>query len=144
MGATWQWQGGDFGAWLGGANSETSVLSQAFVVPAAPSTQLGFWYAIGSEDLCGYDTAWVTLNGTSIASFDLCQDSATSSWTHRVVDVGAFAGQAVTLAFHTTTDGTMISNFFLDTVTLAAPAIPATSAPIQGPGQVAPVKAKSR
>lgn len=140
VGATWQWQGGDYGAWLGGSNGETSILSQGVAIPAAPSTQLSFWYAIGSEDLCGYDTAWVTLNGTQVASFDLCQATATDSWTNHVVDVSAFAGQTVNLAFHTTTDSTLISNFFLDTVVLAPPA---AQAAIQGPGQVAPVQAKS-
>lgn len=111
--------GGNWAAWLGGANDETAYVQQQVTIPPSAPV-LRYWYWIGSEDGCGYDYAWVRVNGTAVQTHNLCSDNNTSGWAQGSVNLGAYAGQTVQLRFHITTDSSLNSNFFLDDVSFAA------------------------
>ncbi len=115
---TWQWHDGHFGAWLGGAHDELAILAQSLSVPAA--AQLSYWIRISSEDSCGFDQAWVAINNDELASYDLCVASALADWTHQTLDLSAYAGQTVLLSFLVSTDDSLYSSFWLDTVAVNA------------------------
>jgi hypothetical protein len=84
---------------------------------------LRFYYAIGSqEDTCGSDKGAVLVSGTVVESIDLCRGAMAGKWLSHQVDLGAYAGQTVTLGFRATLDGVRNSNFFIDLVSLGAAA----------------------
>ena len=110
---------GHYLAWLGGANEETSHISQSVqVLPSHP--YLHFWYQIQSQDTCDYDYARVRINGYTYMSFDLCSRDNTEGWTPAVLNLSFFGGSTVTLQFDVTTDLTFISSFYLDDITLSS------------------------
>jgi hypothetical protein len=112
-------QGGQWAAWLGGDDNETGRLSQTVSIPTN-QYYLHFYYYIGSEDACGFDSAYLKVNNVTQHTFSLCDSNSTSSWVHYVKDLSAFKGSNVTLLFEVITDGSLNSNFFLDTVSLTA------------------------
>lgn len=116
---------GSWVAWLGGADMETSSLSQAVTVPSS-NPHLVFWYLIASQDACGYDFFRLRINQSEVLSFELCSANNTTSWVQRGVNLSAFAGQTVTVDFRVMTDESLNSNFFLDDVSLqsGAPDVP--------------------
>jgi predicted secreted protein len=121
--------GGSWTAWLGGDDDETSILSQQVTIPAN-ATMLDYWYLDASDDLCGYDYAYVRFGSTTLKTYDLCYD--TGGWVFQQVNVAGWRGQTVDLRFVVTTNGNLNSNFFLDDVSistatglLAPPALPA-------------------
>jgi hypothetical protein len=106
---------GSWAAWLGGDNSETSVLSQQVMVPANAS-YLTYWHWIASADLCGYDRLDVRVNGAVRQTYFLCRANETPNWRAVSVDLAAFSGQRVNLEFRVVTDGSLNSNLFIDDV----------------------------
>jgi hypothetical protein len=112
---------GGWAAWLGGDHDEVSSIEQTFTIPAT-ATQLTYFHWIASEDVCfgNYDTASVTINGNPVDNFTLCDDASTGGWVQRVVNVAAYAGQQVSLAFVVSTDSTLNSNLFIDDVALGS------------------------
>ena len=114
--------GGSWAVWLGGADNETSSLTQNGISMSGVR-YLHYWYWIASEDICGYDYAKVFVNGSEKQSFDLCDTSGTSGWVQRVLDLNSYAGTVISLEFRVTTDGSGNSNFFIDDVSITAAAL---------------------
>jgi bacillopeptidase F (M6 metalloprotease family) len=100
---------------MGGGFDDISTLTQQVTVPASGNT-LSFYYVIGSEDACGYDYAYVRINGTTVVQYELCSDNNTAGWVEGLINLSAYAGQSVSLQFYAQTDGSLNSNFFLDDV----------------------------
>lgn len=124
--------GGVWVAWLGGDDNETATLEQAVYVPAS-APYLGYWHVIGSQDVCGYDNAWVKVNATPLKTYDLCQSQATGGWVKQVLNLTAYAGQQVNLQFGASTDASLPSNFFIDDVAFQAGAAAAEEpVPLEG------------
>lgn len=122
---------GDWLAWLGGADYETSRLSQTFTVPAGTS-MLHYWYWSASEEsVCTYDYFRIKVNATTIYTRNLCGDTNSSGWVEASLSLAAYANTSITLMFEVTTDGSLNSNLFLDDVFLASTALtsPAESVP---------------
>ncbi len=115
---------GSYFAWLAGANSEASQISQAVTLPPGQKTTLAFWNRIISTDTCGYDYGYVRVvaNGTTtnVKTFNLCSSTQTSGWVKNTVDLSGYAGQTVTLVFRATADATQISSFFVDDANLVS------------------------
>jgi hypothetical protein len=109
---------GSWAAWLGGADFEISILSQKIKVPDTAQT-LSFWYWIGSEDLCGYDTAGVFLGTQNLKGYDLCSNHNTSGWAQDTVNLSGYRGQTLELTFKVVTDEMYNSNFFVDDVAIS-------------------------
>jgi hypothetical protein len=110
---------GTYYAWLGGANNETSQLSQAVTVQAdAPYLRL--YYMSASAESCGnrYDTAQITINGTTVPNGDLelCTSNAVNTWQAFTIDLSGAVGKTVTLAITATTDDSAISHLWIDDV----------------------------
>lgn len=113
---------GSWAAWLGGAPNETASIEQQVTVVPGQSV-LHYYYVVGSkEDVCGNDKAAVLINGSAVESLDLCRAAMTGEWTPHQIDLGAYTGQTVTLAFRAVLDGSLNSNFFVDLVSLGASA----------------------
>jgi len=109
---------GSWAAWLGGADFEISVLSQKIKVPDTAQT-LSFWYWIGSDDLCGYDTAGVFLGAQNLKGYDLCANHNTNGWVQDTVNLLGYRGQTLDLTFKVVTDEGVTSNFFVDDVAIS-------------------------
>lgn len=114
---------GEWAVWLGGDYDEVSYISQTVEVPSE-NTTLEFWEWVASEDLCGYDFAWVRVNSTNVYTVDLCWSTSTDGWVRRTVDLSGYSGQTVSLQFRVETDGSLNSNYFLDDIAFVAPVIP--------------------
>ncbi|MCB0104429.1 MAG: hypothetical protein KDE53_00915 [Caldilineaceae bacterium] len=107
--------GGEWAAWLGGKNNETSELSQRVTVPSETPV-LHFWYSILAEPDCGLDIASILVDDQLIDQFQLCQ-ILDVDWTERLLDLQRFRGQIVTIQFRVDTDRNgRHSNLFLDDV----------------------------
>jgi hypothetical protein len=117
---------GSYAVWLGGDDNEISTLSQSVSVPdqaqhRSDTATLDFYFQIFSNDLCGYDTAVVRVNGASLQEYDMCQDTETDGWTRESVSLADFAGQTVDLSFQVSTDSGIASSMFLDSVFIFIP-----------------------
>jgi hypothetical protein len=110
---------GSYLAWLGGANSETSEITQNFTVPSNGGT-LYYWYKISSSDVCGYDFGYVRAGSTNLKTYNLCYSTATGGWVQGSVSLTAYAGQTVALKFRATTDSSFVSSFYIDDVSFTA------------------------
>ncbi|MBX3000825.1 MAG: trypsin-like serine protease [Caldilineaceae bacterium] len=106
-----------YAVWLGGRANETGVLSQTVTLNGVASS-FTYYYRIASEDSCGKDKVELWLNQTKARTYDLCVANNIGVWTQGSVDVSAFSGQTLTIAFRIQTDGSFNSNFFLDTLSL--------------------------
>ena len=127
---------GQWAAWLGGLPDETSILGQSVTIQPGAAV-LGFYYWIGSEDMCGYDFAHVAVNGDMVKSYNLCDDTTTGGWVRGSVNLATYAGQKVLIEFAVETNAVDNSNFFLDDVSLgsslaATEPEPVGRAPIDG------------
>ena len=117
-------------AWLGGLNREDDILTQSFLVPAnAASVMLSFYYAIWSEESGGDESdvmdVQVLAGNQTILQIHFSDNDAVSSWNHVTAPLPAnVAGQTLTLQFHAVTDGSLITSFYVDTVSLQAVACP--------------------
>jgi len=110
---------GQWAAWLGGVLNETSILGQSVTIQQG-ATVLGFYYWIASRDMCGYDFAYVVVDGDTVKSYYLCDDTATGGWVRGSVNLAAYAGQKVLIEFVVETDEADNSNFFLDDVSMSS------------------------
>lgn len=113
--------GGSWAVWLGGEYDDVSYIQQQVTVPPA-TPYLGYWHWIASADVCGFDFASVRINGGAVSTYDLCSSVNTGGWVKRVINLGAYAGQSVTLQFRVSTDSSDNSNLFIDDVAFQATA----------------------
>ncbi len=114
---------GSWMAWLGGVDDEVSTLSQSVTLPGGPALNLSFWYYIGSQESdCMADIAEVKVNNTSLWATGLCFPSNTGAWKNKSINLGAYAGQTISILFRVQNDFAINSNFFVDDVSLQAAA----------------------
>ncbi|MFA5873369.1 MAG: hypothetical protein WC832_05335 [Anaerolineales bacterium] len=120
---------GSYVAWLGGANDETAYIQQQITIPSS-APYLVYWHWIASADVCGFDLGEVLINGTLVDYYDLCDAKSTGGWVSHSVNLSAYGGQSVKLQIGVETDGSDISNLYVDDVSLQASA--SALGPIQG------------
>ena len=115
-------QGGSWAAWLGALNSETSTLSQTILLPV-DAVILNYYYRIRSFEFsttCGVDMAYVKIGGNLLKSYELCSSTSSSLWAFEQIPIpAAYQGQVVELSFQVINDFDLVSDFFLDTVSIA-------------------------
>lgn len=110
---------GQWAAWLGGDDNDISFVRQSVAIPTG-ATVLRYWAWIASADACGYDFAGVLVNNSQVVEqYDLCNSNNTGGWVQRTVNLGAYAGQTVSIQIRVETDSSLNSNLFVDDVTLA-------------------------
>jgi C1A family cysteine protease/predicted secreted protein len=112
--------GGSWAAWLGGIESETSIITQSITIPT-DATTLNYWYWINSEDLCGFDDAYVRFDSTTLQSYQLCGDTDTGGWAYGQIDVSGYGGQIADLSFKVISDIYYPSSLLIDDVSISAP-----------------------
>jgi hypothetical protein len=123
--------GGNWVAWLGGADNEISYVRQQVTVPVG-SPFLGYWHWIASLDSCGFDFGGVIVNDATVVDvYNLCTSTNTGGWVKHVVNLSAYAGQTVSLQIRAETDISENSNLFVDDVAFQAAASP-RDAPLSG------------
>ncbi len=95
---------GNYLAWLGAADNETSYIQQQVTI-AAESPVLVYWQWIDSPDECGLDLnyAQVMINGIQVEKYDLCSLTSTSDWVRHSLNLADYAGQLVTLQIRAVT-----------------------------------------
>ncbi len=123
---------GDWFAWLGGDNNETSIISQSITIPEGLS-QLRFYALTESEDSCGYDFFRVKLGTFYTKKWEICSNS--DGWLETNLDFSAYAGISTTLIFELTTDSALISSVFLDDITFLSIGSLVQDALLGEPGQ---------
>lgn len=115
--------GGEWAAWLGGKNNETSELSQRIKVP--PETPvLRYWYRTIADADCGMDIASVLIDDDLFEQLHLCK-LADVDWTLRFIDLRQYSGHIITIKFRLDTDRNgRHSNLFLDDIAWVAASEP--------------------
>lgn len=109
------------GAWLaqlGGADGESSEISQTVELPSDPRVALAFVYQIRSDDICGYDSAEIIVNQTVLEQLPLCASASTASWQTGFIELNRFAGGPASIRFRASTDASSPSSLYLDDITL--------------------------
>lgn len=108
---------GEYLAWLGGAELESSSLSQIVSLSDRAST-LQFYYEMGSSlEICDeFEKASWEIGGDTLGSVLLCSENVPTDWQFASYDISAYAGRAVQLAFLANTIEITPSSFFIDDV----------------------------
>ncbi len=120
---------GNWKAWLGGVDDETSLIEQAVTVPS--NGMLTYWMRIYSSDpACSSeaDIAAVILDDGSddppvVDVMYLCEDTATTGYIQRTINLAPYAGWRVNLSFHAATDLARNSHWIVDDVALQGQSI---------------------
>lgn len=115
---------GAYMAWLGGwGSAHTDTASQSLTIPTGCSAyKLSFHLRTDTDESAGdptaYDTFTVKLGTKTLATYS--NTDAAGSYVQETFDVGAFAGQTVTLGFTSSEDAYLQTSFVVDDVTLNA------------------------
>ncbi|WP_189280713.1 M28 family peptidase [Streptomyces atratus] len=115
---------GAYMAWLGGwGSTHTDTASQSLTIPTGCSAyRLSFHLRTDTDESAGdptaYDTFTVKLGTKTLATYS--NTDAAGSYVQETFDVGAFAGQTVTLGFTSSEDAYLQTSFVVDDVTLNA------------------------
>ncbi len=113
-------------AHLAGVDNASDSLTTALTLPAdRPSVTLNFWWQINSEEESNeFDGLSVLISDTagnvlrSLAAMG--SDSAAHQWQNQSLDLSDFVGQSIQLKFAAQTDTTLVTDFFVDDVTVSA------------------------
>jgi subtilisin family serine protease len=109
-------------AWLNGYGTTSSnFLQQVVTIPAGcTNTTLSFYLKIVTAETTttvAYDRLTVQVNGTTLATYSNLNRSA---YTLRSFNLGAYAGQSVTIRFNGTEDSSLQTSFVIDDTALNA------------------------
>ena len=115
--------GGTWYAWLDGyGTTHTDTLSQSVTIPAGcTSSTLSLWLHIDTAETTTttqYDKLTVTVGSTTLATYSNL-NKATGYVLH-TFNVGAFAGQTVTVKFTGIEDSSLQTSFVIDDTALNA------------------------
>ncbi|MEU8299084.1 M28 family peptidase [Micromonospora sp. NPDC048909] len=114
---------GSYKAWLDGyGRTRTDTLAQSVTLPAGcTASTLTFWLHIDTAETTtstAYDRLTVRLGSTTLATWSNL--NAAAGYVQRTLNVGAYAGQTLTLTFTGTEDSSLQTSFVIDDVTLQA------------------------
>jgi subtilisin family serine protease len=108
-------------AWLGGYSAAvTETLQQQVTIPAGcANSTLSLYLKIHTGEFGStvYDTFTIRVGSTVLATYS---NANASGYTQRSFNVGAFAGQTVTLGFTSAEDSSLETSFILDDLALTA------------------------
>ncbi len=116
---------GRYAVRLGGENGVEAEIRQSFIIPTDTiSAQLSYWWYVTTQQTTHpRDYMYVELRdaeGKFLANLDIISDSSpTDRWyPSLLIDLRAYAGQEIWLAFVVQTNETMPTTFYLDDVSL--------------------------
>lgn len=119
---------GNNSAWLGGAVSEASFITQTITIPAnTTSAIMTYNYLIDSNEGCGgpsNDVGGIAVDDNNDSQFnilttiDMCNTSDTNgAWQTSTYDFSSYIGQTIDIAFYASTNqNNQITNFYIDDV----------------------------
>lgn len=112
-------------AHLAGVNSAADSAVTSLTLPANQTIALSFWWQVSTEESAGgYDALTLLLTDSQgkplYAVAGLTDLNATSIWQQAQADLSAFAGQTVQLRLATKTDGSLVTDFFVDDLSVTA------------------------
>ncbi|GAA2471430.1 M1 family metallopeptidase [Streptomyces longisporus] len=113
--------GGTSYAWLDGTGgTHTDSLSQSVTIPSGCSTAtLSFWLHIDTDETTSstaYDKLTAKIGSTTLATYSNLDEN--TGYVKKTLDVSAFAGQTVSLAFTGSEDSSLQTSFVLDDIAL--------------------------
>lgn len=119
-------------AHLAGVNRATDSAVTSLTLPAAHTIALSFWWQVHTEESAGgYDALTLLLTDSQgqplYAVAGLTDLNASTAWQQAQVDLSAFAGQTVQLRLATKTDGSLVTDFFVDDLSVTACAATTTN-----------------
>jgi hypothetical protein len=118
---------GNWAVWLGGDNDEISYIAQQIRVPS-DQPYLTYWHWISSDESgCNWDYGKVMVNEAVVDAYGLCLSTNTGGWVPYSVNLGAYAGQVVSVQIRAETDSSINSNLFVDDVSFRSQPLPSMS-----------------
>jgi hypothetical protein len=117
-------------AWFGGINRQDDLLSQDVAIPAgAAALTFSFYYAIFTRENSAAENDVMDVSviaGNQVVPLAHFSDNdAVEAWTRASVALPlSLVGQTVTLQLHSSTNGSMITSFYIDTLSLQAAVCP--------------------
>ncbi|HET6148316.1 MAG TPA: hypothetical protein VFH68_12360 [Polyangia bacterium] len=118
-------------AWFGGVSRQENLLSQRVTIPAnAASVTLSFSYAIITAETSDdendvFDISMVTAGGEVVPLAHLSDNNASGDWIlFKAAVPPSLFGQTVTLELRGLTNATLVTSFYIDTLSLLAVACP--------------------
>ena len=107
------------------ANVDSRLISPFFVVPTADQNpRLRFWHWFTTQLTYDYGEVQIRTNGGSWVTISPAYSGYSGGWTQPSIDLSAYAGQAVQLAFYFHSDGGgQAGGWFVDDVTVVTGAI---------------------
>jgi len=112
-------------AHLAGVNAAADSAVTSLTLPANQSIALSFWWQVHTEERAGgYDALSLLLTDSQgkplYAVAGLTDLNAASTWQQVQADLSAFAGQTVQLRLAAKTDGSLVTDFFVDDLSVTA------------------------
>jgi len=107
---------GTWYAWLPGSRNQNASISKNVRVPSSCPVLVFALRIASAEYPCIYDFGYVKINGTTVRQYNLCTTSSTGGWVKDVVDLSGYKNQSVTLEFRADQDASVISSWYIDTV----------------------------
>ncbi len=112
-------------AYLGGIDNAADSLNKTVALPQAEEIKMSFWWMVDSEEnSSGWDSMNVIVADASGAAlrtlYTLGGADAATSWQLAEADLTDFAGQTVQIQFEAATDGSLVTDFFVDDVEVSA------------------------
>lgn len=112
-------------AYLAGVNNAVDSVSTSVTLPAGQRVTMHFWWQVVTEENSGgYDgLSLIVLDGSGNPRqllFSVGDANAVDTWQQSLVDLSEYAGQTIQLKFQGQSDGSLISDFFLDDVEVTA------------------------
>jgi hypothetical protein len=117
-------------AWFAGYNRADDILSQSVVLPAnAGAMSISFYYAIFTREVSPTENDVMDVQliaGTQTISLaHLTDNDPVDTWTSFTAPLPTgLAGSTVTLQFHVTTNPSLLTSFYVDTVSVQAVVCP--------------------
>ena len=105
--------------WLGGNGSASTESEEQSINVPSTGGNLTYWRRIDTAESgsTAYDTATVTLNGTTAKSYSNATGSQ-GTWVKETISLASYAGKTVTLKFSATEDSSQQTSFVFDDVAL--------------------------
>ncbi|HRW03857.1 MAG TPA: peptidoglycan DD-metalloendopeptidase family protein [Caldilineaceae bacterium] len=120
---------GIYGGWFGNVLNYTDTLRQVITLPAdRRDATLRFWRYVRSSEAVGSDRDTLQLlligaNGSEQVVKTITTASPRTQWQLETVplDLAAISGSTITLAFRGNNNGSLVSSFYIDDLTLTMP-----------------------
>lgn len=121
---TRQAHSGNYSAWLGGYNNADDWMYQFVTLSGrATSATLSYWWYMETDEYTHpWDYLYVkirNINGYDLRTLEVITDGNTANvWVPSSFDISEFIGQTIQVYYRATTDGSLITDFYIDDVSL--------------------------